>query len=105
MSWFTDQITVGPRVLFIGLSADIESSQRIRRREPTVRTPSAPSTEIPDDEDPNEGWSMATNTTDDVSIIDTKATDEVVADNQTDNIVANQSDNTYEPPKLRQQSE
>jgi hypothetical protein len=47
---------------------------------------------------------MVTNTTDDVSIIDTKATDDLVADNQTDNIVANQSDNIYKPPKLQQQS-
>ena len=46
---------------------------------------------------------MMASTPADVSITDMKATDDVVADNQTDNKVANQADNIHKPPKLQQQ--
>ena len=43
--------------------------------------------EIPDDSDPNDGWSMINATTEDVAAADT-----AMADNPTDNSVANQND-------------
>jgi hypothetical protein len=104
MSRLTFEITICPFVFSIELSVDTKISRRIRKAATTVEIPPVPSSAVPDDEDPNEDWSMVTNTTANVSIIDMKATDDVVADNQTDNEVANQSDNIYKPPKLKQQS-
>ena len=46
-----------------------------------------PTIEIPDDSDPNDGWSMINATTEDVAAADT-----AMADNPTDNSVANQND-------------
>ena len=43
--------------------------------------------EISDDSDPNDGWSMINATTEDVAAADT-----AMADNPTDNTVANQND-------------
>ena len=43
--------------------------------------------EIPDDSDPNDGWSIINATTEDVAAADT-----AMADNPTDNSVANQND-------------
>ena len=53
---------------------------------------SAHTIEIPDNGDPNDGWSMINTTTEDITMEDIAATDAALADNPTDNSVANQSD-------------
>jgi len=51
-----------------------------------------PCIEIPDNGDPNDGWSMINTTMEDITMEDPAATDTALADNPTDNSVANQSD-------------
>jgi hypothetical protein len=45
--------------------------------------------EIPDDTNPNHGWSMINATTDNMTMEDVAAADTAMADNPTDNLVAN----------------
>jgi hypothetical protein len=53
---------------------------------------SARTIEIPDNSDPNDGWSMINSTTEDIITEDIAAADTALAVNPTDNSVANQSD-------------